>query len=482
MRSAKRLLIPAMLTVLLISSVAVAQDTRPPRVRLGSNYDGQLLTLGNNIYAQVPPDSLGVEFLFQPETRGDVRSPAVMLGADYGHMEPTFGPDCDGRTCEKRVFSVQLDKQLKHQPEGWGQLVAREIGTGEETSVRVYWDETPPIANFLTPQFNEQLGGNTKFHIVTHTFDEDIVSMKVTWKAVDLTGGGRQIPQFEQHNLGYDFAGHAACVPTTVGANLKWLDNTTGQADTIPSGFSNSEIVHTLGAYMGTDTGGTSGDGAVAGTINFLLLQSGYLPGYNYDIEHLGSSDAAGKYGFTPIQMLIEYAFGGTISLGFHNLSSDSSFGHFLALSNVVYNADGTAWIVVMDPNVEPNPGGVTQGQYRWFKLHTNGKIDWTDANPGYYSPASGQVKLDELLTLRNFASNGIFSAVQMQSDARPTRGEVPGKLTEGGHTFVGEFTPPAGSTGPWLLISESTHAAGHTQRAVQLVGAHFTNNQPPSE
>lgn len=481
MRSAKRLWIPAILTVLLSSSVALAQDTRPPRIRLGSNYDGQLLTTGNSVYAQVPPDSSGVEFVFQPESRGDVILPAVQLGTDYGHMEPAFGPDCNDRPCEKRVFSVQLDRQLKHQPEGWGQLIAREIGTGDVTSVRVYWDDTPPVATFSTPQFNEQPGINKKIHVVAHTFDENIVSIKVTWKNVDLTGGGRQIPQFEQHNLGYDFAAHAACVPTTVGANLKYLDNTTGQADTIPSGYSNSDIVHTLGAFMGTDTSGTSGDGAVAGTMTFLLL-SGYLPFFNYELEHLGSSDAQGKYGFTPIQMLIEYAFGGTVSLGFHNLSGDSSFGHYLALSNVVYNADGTAWIVVMDPNVEPNPGGVTQGQYRWFKLHTNGKIDWTATNPGYYSPASGQVKLDELLILRNFASNGIFSTTKPVTDGRPTQGDVAGKLTEGNHTFVGDFTPPEGSTGPWLLISESTDSSGHMQRSMQLVGGHFTNNQPPSE
>jgi hypothetical protein len=482
MRSAKAFWIPAMLTVLLISSVAVAQDTRPGRVKLGSNYDSQLLTLGNRIYAQLPPDSLGVEFSFQPATRGDVRAPAVVLGVDYGHMEPTYGPDCGGPRCEKRVFSVQLDKQLKRQPEGWGQLVAREIGTGEEASVRVYWDDTPPVANFLTPQFNEQLVGATKFHVVAHTFDEDIVSMNVFWQNVDLTAGGRQIPRFEQHDLGFDFAAHAACVPTTVGANLKWLDNIAGQADTIPSGFSNSDIVHTLGTYMDTDTGGTSGDGAVAGTIAFLLVHSGYLPGYNYTLQHLGSGDAWGTYGFTPIQMLLEFTLGGTISLGFHNLSSDSGFGHFLALSNVLYNADGTAWIIVMDPNVEPNPGGVTQGQYRWFKLHTNGKIDWTAANPGYYSPASGKVKLDELLILRSFSANGIFSAIDAKTDDNPSRGQVVGRLTNGGRTFVGDFTPPAGSSGPWLLISESTHAAGHTQRAVQLVGARFTNHEPPSQ
>lgn len=472
--------ISVIVTGVFFSLMAAAQDVRP-RVMLGSNYDGQLLTMGKKIYAQARPDAVGVEFFFQPERGGDFNTPAIMLGTDYGHMEPTFGPDCSGMPCEKRVFSVQLDKQLQNQPEGWGRLKAREIGTGEEASLRVYWDETPPVAPFLTPQFNQQLNGNTKFQIVTHTFDEDIVLMKVFWQSVDLTAGGKQIPRFEQHDLGYDFAQHAACVPTTVGANLKWLDNVAGQADTIPSGFSNSDIVHTLGEYMGTDSGGTSGDGAVAGTINFLLLQSGYFPGINYSIEHLGSSDAWGTYGFTPIQMLLEYSLGGAISVGFHNLSSDSSFGHYLALSNVIYNADGTAWIIVMDPNVEPNPGGITQGQYRWFKLHANGKIDWTAANPGYYSPASGQVKLDELLILRSFASDGIFAASAVVSDGVPTRGEIMGTLTNGGRTFVGEFKPPAGSPGPWLLISESTDAAGHTQRALQLVGARFSNNSPPS-
>lgn len=464
--------------VVLISFVAAAQDTRP-RVMLGSNYDGELLTLGSKIYAQVPPDSPGVEFSFKPETRGDACAQAVMLGVDYGHMEPTFGPDCGSMPCQKRVFSVQLDKQLKKQPEGWGKLIARELGTGEEASVRAYWDETPPVAPFREPHFNEQLKDN-RFHVVVHTFDENVIKIKVIWQNYDPTFGGREIPQFEQHDLGYDFAQHAACVPTTVGANLKWLDKTS-QADTIPSGFSNSEIVHSLGAYMGTDSGGTSGDGAEAGTIAFLAVQSGYFPVLNYEIEHLGLNDAAGKFGFTPIQMLIEYALGGTVSLGFHNLSGDSSFGHFLALANVIYNADGTAWIIVMDPNVEPNPGGITQGQYRWFKLHPNGKLDWTAANPGYYSPASGQVGLDELLILRNFASNGIFAATK-PAESTPANGEVEGKLTEGGRTFVGDFTPPTGNPGPWLLISESTDASGHMQRAAQLVGARFTNNTPPPQ
>ena len=170
--------------------------------------------------------------------------------------------------------------------------------------------------------------------------------------------------------------------------------------------------------------------------------------------------------------MLEQFQAGGAVSLGFHNLPSDSGFGHFLALTKVVLNQDGTAWIVVMDPNVEPNPNGQTSGEYRSFKLHANGKLDWTAANPGYYSPASGTVKLDELLILRDFPPANLAAATS--ADDVPTSGEVTGKISEDGRTFVGTFVPPEGSPGPWLLISESTHAAGHTQRSYRYVGGKF--------
>jgi hypothetical protein len=461
----------------LVSLRAAAQDTRPPRVQVSGVSDGQLLTLGDKIYARVPPDSAGVEFLFQPETTGDVRMPPIALGTDYGHMEPTFGPDCGADRCEKRAFSVALDRQLARHREGWGQLTVREIGTGEESSVRVYWDATPPVAPFRSPQFNASLNSSGKYQVIAHTLDEDIVSLKVHWALTVLNG--RDIPEFEQHFLGYDFAQHAACVPTSVGANLQWLQDT-GQADVVNPVFAgdNKALVTALGKAMQTTTSGTGGNDARDGTAFFLFFTTGLLAGQDYTLEHTGGGN--GQYGFTPQQMLEEFQAGGAISVGFHNLSSDPSFGHFLTLSNVTLNDDGTAWIRVMDPNVEPNPGGQTTGEFRSFKLHTNGKIDWTAANPGYYSPPSGKVKLDELLILRDFTSPGFMMTSSLfGSDAVPMSGDVQGTLTEGGHTFVGTFEPPPGSPGPWLLISESTQRSGHTQKSYRYVGGR-SGERPP--
>jgi len=93
-------LLVAALSLVPVSLISVPQDTRPPGVRVSGVYEGQLLTSGDKIYARVPPESIGVEFLLQPETIGDVRIPAIMLGTDYGHMEPTFGPDCGGASWE----------------------------------------------------------------------------------------------------------------------------------------------------------------------------------------------------------------------------------------------------------------------------------------------------------------------------------------------------------------------------------------------
>jgi hypothetical protein len=452
---------------------ARAQDTRPPRVRVSGLFEGQLLTPGGKIYARAQEDTVGVEFSFQPESREDVRLPAVQLGTDYGHLEPSFGPDCDGAPCEKRVFSIALDRQLQRLEEGWGDLTVREVGTGEQSSVRVYWDATPPVAAILSPQFNAAPDSSSKFQVVAHTFDEDIVSLKVKWILAPV--GSRNIPLFEQHFLGYDFAQHAACVPTSVGANLQWLQDT-GEAPVLAPVFDgdNKKLVTALGQAMQTTSSGTGGDDARDGTAVFLFFTTGLLAGRDYTLDHLVGG--GGTYGFTPQEMLEQFEAGGAIAVGFHNLPSDSSFGHVLALSNVLLNDDGTASIRVMDPNVEPNPGGQTSGEFRTFKLHSNGKLDWTAGNPGYYSPDSGQVKLDELLILRDFAPTGSSSSSLMANaapggDAAAAGGEVPGYLTDGGHTFVGTFTPPAGSSGPWLLITESTQRAGHTQRSYRYVG-----------
>jgi len=454
---------------LLVPSLAPAQDTIP--VRVVGTFNGQLVTLKHKVYAEVPPESPGVEFLFVPEDRtGD----PIVLGTDRGHLETAFGPDCGERGCRKRVFSVKLGRQLKGLPEGWGQLVARDVGTGAAGAVRVYWDETPPRAAFVTPRFNAAVGRGGSYRVIAHSADENIVAITVKWKLALTFDHGRDVPLFEQHFLGYDFAQHAACVPTTVSANLQWLQDT-GQADVVNPIYDGDpkKLVTDMGKAMQTNTSGTTGAGTQDGTSFFLFFTEAMLPGQDYTLLHLGSSDADGSAGFTPQQMLEEFQAGGAVSVGFHNQATDSSFGHFLALTNVILNADGTAWIAVMDPNVEPNPGGQTTGEYRLFKLHTNGKIDWTAANPGYYTPTSGKVKLDELLILRDFPPPSLTAAVAGADDV-PTSGEVSGRLSDDHRTFQGVFTPPEGSPGPWLLISESTDASGHRETSFRYVGGKF--------
>jgi hypothetical protein len=360
-----------------------------------------------------------------------------------------------------------LGRRFRDVPEGWGRLTVRDLGSGQAGSVRVYWDATPPRASFSSPRFGAALVPSRGYRVVAQTADENIVAISVKWKlAIDP---GRDVPLFEQHFLGYDFAQHAACVPTAVGANLQWLQDT-GQADVVNPIYDGDPkaLVSALGLAMETDSSGTTGSGARDGTAVFLAFTMGLLPEQDYTLEHLGSGDAKGTYGFTPQQMIEELQAGGAVSLGFHNLASDSGFGHFMALTNVVLNADGTARLTVMDPNVEPNPGGQTTGEYRFLKLNTNGKIDWT---VDYYTPASGKVKLDELLILRNFPPPSATALVAGSEGEVPTSGEVPGRLSDDHHRFVGTFMPPEGSPGPWLLISESTDASGHTQRAYRYVG-----------
>jgi hypothetical protein len=55
-----------------------------------------------------------------------------------------------------------------------------------------------------------------------------------------------------------------------------------------------------------------------------------------------------------------------------------------------------------------------------------------------------------------------------------PTSGEVPGELLPGRRTWKGRFKPPAGSPGPWLLITEATDAAGIRQRDYLYIGGRY--------
>ena len=79
--------------------------------------------------------------------------------------------------------------------------------------------------------------------------------MKVTWTIA--SGFGHDVPLFEQHALGSGLTngGHGSCAPTSVAANLRWLDDS-GLAQVVPAGWSDQTLVQTIGAEMGT-AGGT---------------------------------------------------------------------------------------------------------------------------------------------------------------------------------------------------------------------------------
>lgn len=72
--------------------------------------------------------------------------------------------------------------------------------------------------------------------------------------------------------------------------------------------------------------------------------------------------------------------------------------------------SDGSAWVRLMDLNVEP-PGSST-GKYRWFKMNPEGSLNWSDANVEYYNPFpfTGKVRVDEMFILRDFVFIGGFA------------------------------------------------------------------------
>ena len=108
--------------------------------------------------------------------------------------------------------------------------------------------------------------------------------------------------------------------------------------------------------------------------------------------------------------------------------------------------------------------------------MFLNGKIGWTSAfpAPGYYSPVSGNAKLDEIqaISFNDFAKifDTLPNSAVVNAPALLTKGIVPGTLQKDGRTFMGTFTPPAESAGPWLLVSEATLESGHKVRSFRYV------------
>ena len=78
------------------------------------------------------------------------------------------------------TFSLDFGGALSRAGEGWGRLSVREIGSDMDiASVRVYWDETPPRASFLSPRFNAELSSADGWDVIAQTLDENISVLKV---------------------------------------------------------------------------------------------------------------------------------------------------------------------------------------------------------------------------------------------------------------------------------------------------------------
>jgi hypothetical protein len=458
-------------TLLLVGAIGASAAETPPRVgtlQLLGITEGMLVTPDMRLRARLTtevPAPAGVAFAFRPA--GSER--LIPIGVDRIAAEPSFGPDCGERACVKNdEYSVPIGDALDRLPEGRGSLAAFPTGEPERAAlVDVYWDATPPRAEFRTPRFAAQVQKNG-LEVVAQSKDENIVSIKVKWQLVPV--GTRPIPQFEQHQNGFALTpgGHASCVPTAAAANFQWLNDTV-QWNVYPSdicGPANPTcFVGVLGLLMhtGVNGGGTSGGDFAQGIIDYLDLEFGYKRDVDYTLTHDGANG-----GFSPERLVEEFAAGGVVNVGLHNVPMDPGFGHVVALANSTPNANGTATVTFMDENQEPN--GPTPGQFRTFTLAQDGTIGWSKAYTTYLDPPSGRIAVDELLSIRDFSFFN-FASRTLSSTARRVGGTVPGKLEGNGRVWIGHFDPPRGLTGPFLLITESTDASGHVQRDYQYVG-----------
>jgi hypothetical protein len=458
----RRLLLFVTALTLVFPSLAAGDDTtgRDRGVAFGGVRAGGLFTPAQPLTVDVPGAVDGVELTFTPD--GD-RAP-VVVGLDRDGTAQTFGPDCEPEcvTHDEYSFDGALLARRLAFDEGWGTLAVRRVGeTSDAASIRAYWDATPPRAEITTPHFNATFK-KSGWEIVAHTIDQDIASIIVSW------GPGvpkRFTPLYEQHTLGWTLGnnGHASCAPTSAMAGMEWY-STPYFGSFVPTSICGSDrvcYVGLMGLAMGTTGSGTSGAGLENG-LNTWLDASGYS-GY---VDHQGGV-------MTPAQVVNLANTAGPTVLGLHNTPADtalgSKFGHVVVLDNAVPKPDGTAVVTIMDPNQEPNPGGATVGAYRSFVMHTDGTIDWSSAYTTYYDPPSGMLRIDEYAHVEAFLFSSLFSSTRLL--ARTPGGTVDGRLLGDGHTWVGRFVPPAGSTGPFLLTTISTDTSGHTQRDYEYVG-----------
>lgn len=457
----------ALLAALALPAAGAGEGTPPidraPVVFAGVQ-EGGLLAPGGRITADVPGAPDGVELWFAPESRD---AAPVLVGVDRDGTAPTFGPDCAGGCSISDEYSFDADALRSALPvdETWGTLSLRRVGDAAPLLTRrVYWDATPPIARFTTPQFDSHYKKNG-WEIVAHSLDQDIVSIVVTWS---LGVPKRFTPLYEQHTLGYTLGndGHASCAPTASMAAMDWLSNPY-LGNLIPTSICGSDKVcwvGLMGLAMGTTgSNGTSGAGLEQG-LNTWLAASGYVGSVDHHVAVM-----------TPQQMVELANEPGAVVLGIHNIPADTAmgatFGHVVVLDNAVPGVNGTAIVTIMDENQEPNPGGATQGAYRSFVMHQDGSINWSSAYTTYYDPPSGKLQFDEYAHVEAYLFGNLASPLALLTAPARPGGTVAGQLQPGGHTWVGRFVPPPGQTGPFLLTTETTDASGHTLRDVQYVG-----------
>ena len=461
-------------------ALLMAQSTAPApaaALRFADISEGDLLTSGRTIHATLNKPGLlagvrSVEFWFKPDF-----GTAIHLGTDSVGTVPTFGPDCSTPPCvAEGIYQMAVNQNLQTAPTGWGVLSARATGVTMENvkdaALRVYWSFVPLKAQFTQPHFMDVLPAGGSFSVVAATQATDITAFTVQWY-LTVNIPGRNINPFEQHVLGFDLTpgGHASCVPTAVGANLAWLNDTSRwqTRSMIHSSLCNGQpdrcLVAELGFLMQTDgaKGGTSGAGADQGLLAYLTAR-GFKQNTDYWLEHLGGAAV------TPEALTERFQAGDMISVGVHNLPNTSSFGHFLALDNILMRADGSAMVRLMDPHTVNNPP--QYGVYRWFSMQPSGVINWSTGTPAPgYGPA-GNAVLNEAQVVSGFHFFQNLNALAMADSTVvstvPVEGTVSGTTRNG--TFIGTFTPPAGSPGPWLLVSEVTTVSGHKQRDYKYV------------
>ena len=114
-------------------------------------FDGGLLTPESVIHARITGKAAGgVSFSFLPSTPPR----PIPLGTDTEALEPAAGPGCGRAGCMVTNEYAVGTGPLAGTAETWGTLTATIVGSRASSSVRTYWDETPPQETFQVPRYS----------------------------------------------------------------------------------------------------------------------------------------------------------------------------------------------------------------------------------------------------------------------------------------------------------------------------------------